>query len=128
MIRNVTGKRRIEVGRCHYCDGQTFETQHCINGKWQRPAGQVSPNEATIDHVIPKSQGGNSYPANLVLCCHTCNQEKGNKPYDEFVEIKRGAKEAFQKFRDTLELRGVPLAFAPRQLPASALGVGWGSP
>lgn len=31
----------------------------------------------TIDHVLPKSQGGKDSLANLVYCCHSCNEFKG---------------------------------------------------
>lgn len=33
----------------------------------------------TVDHVIPKAQGGGNHPGNLVACCLSCNQRKGNR-------------------------------------------------
>lgn len=33
----------------------------------------------TIDHVIPRSRGGQDTWENLVVACHTCNTKKGNK-------------------------------------------------
>lgn len=38
----------------------------------------LSPAELTLDHVIPKSRGGNSNWDNLVACCKRCNNRKGN--------------------------------------------------
>lgn len=35
--------------------------------------------ELTIDHVIPKSQGGKSVWDNVVCCCAKCNRKKGGK-------------------------------------------------
>lgn len=35
--------------------------------------------EPTIDHVIPKSQGGGNTRDNLVLACWTCNQAKKDR-------------------------------------------------
>jgi len=32
----------------------------------------------TIDHVIPRERGGGTDWANLVCCCTTCNNRKGN--------------------------------------------------
>ena len=37
-----------------------------------------TPNELTLDHVIPRSRGGASSWENLVACCKTCNHKKGN--------------------------------------------------
>ncbi|HWQ35892.1 MAG TPA: HNH endonuclease [Blastocatellia bacterium] len=37
-----------------------------------------SPSDLTLDHVIPKSRGGNSNWDNLVACCKRCNNRKGN--------------------------------------------------
>jgi hypothetical protein len=35
--------------------------------------------ELTLDHVIPRSRGGESTWENLVACCRTCNGRKGNR-------------------------------------------------
>lgn len=37
-----------------------------------------SPHRATIDHVVPKSRGGPTKPANLRLAHARCNGERGN--------------------------------------------------
>jgi 5-methylcytosine-specific restriction endonuclease McrA len=44
-----------------------------------------SENDLTIDHVIPRSKGGNNDWANLVTCCGTCNVKKCSKDVDEFL-------------------------------------------
>jgi len=42
--------------------------------------GQVlSSGELTLDHVLPRSQGGKSVWENLVACCHPCNNRKGDR-------------------------------------------------
>ena len=33
----------------------------------------------TVDHVIPKTKGGNESDENLVACCKRCNMKKGNR-------------------------------------------------
>jgi len=38
-----------------------------------------SPNNLTIDHVIPKSKGGKNTWDNLTTCCKKCNAIKDNK-------------------------------------------------
>ncbi len=46
--------------------------------------GRVSPShELTLDHVIPRSRGGHTDWDNLVACCHTCNNLKGDRLPDE---------------------------------------------
>lgn len=50
-------KRR---GRCSYCDAR------------------MSYEEATLDHVTPRSQGGGNTRDNLRLSCKTCNGLKAN--------------------------------------------------
>ena len=40
-------------------------------------------NEITIDHVIPKSRGGQWRWENLVTCCISCNQKKGGRTPQE---------------------------------------------
>ncbi|MEZ4547506.1 MAG: HNH endonuclease [Thermodesulfobacteriota bacterium] len=35
--------------------------------------------ELTIDHVIPRSQGGKSVWHNVVCCCVDCNRKKGGR-------------------------------------------------
>lgn len=38
-----------------------------------------SKRNLTIDHVVPKSKGGNNTWTNLVTCCSPCNRKKGDK-------------------------------------------------
>ena len=35
--------------------------------------------DLTLDHILPRAQGGGSTPANLVTACVRCNQRKGNR-------------------------------------------------
>jgi 5-methylcytosine-specific restriction endonuclease McrA len=45
--------------RCQYC-GREFQ-----------------PNELTMDHIVPKVQGGDNEWTNVVACCRVCNVKKG---------------------------------------------------
>lgn len=36
-------------------------------------------NNLTLDHVVPRSQGGKDSWGNLVSCCQTCNTYKGDR-------------------------------------------------
>jgi hypothetical protein len=47
-----------------------------------------SPKALTLDHVRPRSKGGQSTWENLVACCHSCNNKKGNKLLTELTDMK----------------------------------------
>ena len=69
---------------CHYC--------HCKGLVEELPDDATRADLkrlATLDHVVPISQGGAEYDGtNLVVACHSCNQKKGNRMPDEFTERK----------------------------------------
>src|SRR5256712_11797390 len=39
--------------------------------------------ELTLDHVAPRSRGGESAWENLVACCNPCNNRKGSRTPEE---------------------------------------------
>jgi 5-methylcytosine-specific restriction endonuclease McrA len=57
--------------------------QHCV---WcRRPLSHASPN-ATVDHVLCRSRGGNDTLANLVLACAACNHRRSDSPAELWLE------------------------------------------
>ena len=56
--RNIFAR---DHNRCQYC-GHQFPT-----------------SELSLDHIVPRSQGGGSSWTNLVCCCVTCNTQKGGR-------------------------------------------------
>jgi hypothetical protein len=56
--RNIYAR---DGSRCQYC-GRRFPT-----------------SELSLDHVVPRSQGGLSTWRNVVCCCVTCNVQKGGQ-------------------------------------------------
>lgn len=40
-------------------------------------------SELTLDHIVPRSRGGESTWDNLVACCHPCNNRKGDRSLEE---------------------------------------------
>ena len=51
----------------------------------------------TIDHILPKSRGGVLSKKNKVYSCMQCNQLKGDKTPDEFLEFMGGYLSAMRK-------------------------------
>lgn len=39
----------------------------------------------TVDHVVPRTQGGANHISNLVTCCDECNKKKGHLLLDQFI-------------------------------------------
>lgn len=54
-----------DEGRCQYCG---------VN---------VSIKNFTVDHIVPRCNGGKTSWENIVVCCHKCNQKKGEKTLKE---------------------------------------------
>jgi 5-methylcytosine-specific restriction endonuclease McrA len=48
----------LNKGICHYC------------------GGKFTPDELTMDHIVPVSRGGKSSRGNIVVCCKDCNNAK----------------------------------------------------
>ena len=46
-------------------------------------AKQLPPSDLTLDHIHPRSRGGDSTWDNLVACCKRCNHRKGNRTPEE---------------------------------------------
>ncbi|ADU96117.1 HNH endonuclease [Thermovibrio ammonificans] len=84
----------------------------------------VKDSDATIDHVLPKSRGGEWSWENLVTCCCECNQRKGDRTPEEAgmellfrpkrptafeVELNRWRRRFNREFLAVLSLYGVRL-------------------
>jgi 5-methylcytosine-specific restriction endonuclease McrA len=47
-------------------------------------------SELSLDHIVPRSQGGESGWENLVCCCVTCNARKGGRtPHQAHMQLIR---------------------------------------
>lgn len=58
----------IEISRKNVLKRDAYTCQYCGSGK-----------SLTIDHVLPKSRGGEDSWENLVTACIRCNNKKGNR-------------------------------------------------
>jgi len=50
---------------------------------------ELNKKNATADHIVPISDGGNNCKVNLVVCCKYCNNERGNLDFREFMRLKK---------------------------------------
>lgn len=57
---------------------------------------KLTNDNATTDHIVPISEGGNNAQINLVVVCFDCNNGRGNLEFSEFMRIKNpGRKSKF---------------------------------
>jgi 5-methylcytosine-specific restriction endonuclease McrA len=74
----VNVRRRIQSSgakRVRIYIRDKFRCQYCGEKK--------NPIELTLDHILPRSRGGDSSAINIVTACLACNQRKGNRTPDE---------------------------------------------
>lgn len=50
---------------------------------------KLTSENATADHIVPISDGGNNTQVNLVICCSDCNNERGNLDFKEYMRLKK---------------------------------------
>ncbi len=73
---NVHRKRReTTMKRARIYIRDRYRCQYCSEHK--------NASELTLDHILPRAQGGESTPQNLVAACIKCNQRKGNRTPDQ---------------------------------------------
>jgi 5-methylcytosine-specific restriction endonuclease McrA len=69
IVNEIAPRKKNIIWRdrnqCQYC-GRNFNSR-----------------DLTIDHIIPRSRGGENTWLNLTACCHACNQKKGPRTPEE---------------------------------------------
>ncbi|HZE71360.1 MAG TPA: HNH endonuclease, partial [Pyrinomonadaceae bacterium] len=68
--REASGMKRL---RLYMRD--KFRCQYCGDKKGAA--------ELTLDHILPRSRGGDNSPVNIVTACVPCNNRKSNRTPDE---------------------------------------------
>lgn len=60
--------------RCHCCGVQmTWDNKN-------------TDRSATVDHLVPRSQGGTFHYANILILCYKCNYKRGDTHWPTFVK------------------------------------------
>lgn len=71
LLRYITIPfRKVKLNRNNIFRRDKFKCVYC---------GESNKNKLTIDHIHPKSKGGENTWQNLVTCCQSCNIKKDNK-------------------------------------------------
>lgn len=65
------GRRSPPLCRANVLARDHFKCQYC--------SLELTAKEATLDHVVPRSQGGKTSWENIVCCCPPCNRKKGGR-------------------------------------------------
>jgi 5-methylcytosine-specific restriction endonuclease McrA len=77
---------RKQGGLCFYCNRpMLLEKGH--------PEALNDPRQVTLDHILPKSEGG-KIKGNSVAACLECNQERATQGAADFVQAKIAARSA----------------------------------
>lgn len=78
---NVRSRQRALPSAAKYTDLQIFERDrwrcHLCRKRVRKDVSRLHPDGATIDHLVPISQGGIDEPANVATAHWKCNQSKG---------------------------------------------------
>ncbi len=62
--------------------------EHYKNPKCIYCTTTLNQENATSDHIIPISDGGNNTQVNLIVCCKDCNNERGNMEFNQYLKTK----------------------------------------
>lgn len=81
--KNASGRLTLDgmkakwTGRCHWCD-------RVLKTEWEK-RGDFS--SSSPDHVIPVKRGGLNTDENVVWSCWECNDSKGNRLPEEWLDM-----------------------------------------
>jgi 5-methylcytosine-specific restriction endonuclease McrA len=94
-------KRHVRFSRFNIFARDANTCQYC-GGRFRR-------SELNLDHVIPRSRGGQSLWENIVCSCHDCNRRKGGRTPEEarMTLIRRPLRPQWTPFSaDVFSFRG----------------------
>ena len=75
-------RKRIKFNRKNIISRDRYRCQYC--GK------KYQSSELTLDHVIPRAQGGTTCWENIVACCTECNDKKRDRtPGEANMKLKK---------------------------------------
>lgn len=60
---------------------------------------QLTQDNATMEHIVPKSKGGVFNTSNLTVSCANCNNNRGNKPFFDYLSKFNLPKSKISKYK-----------------------------
>jgi hypothetical protein len=65
-----------------------YEVREYLLEKWHRTCAYCGATNVPleIEHIHPKSRGGSDRVSNLTLACRPCNERKGRRPIEDFLQ------------------------------------------
>jgi len=60
---------------CHYCGRKPLKIISWDESSRMSHYARLASNQATADHMVPRSQGGDDSDSNMVVACYRCNYE-----------------------------------------------------
>ena len=90
-----------EISGIEYQHGELFgyEVKEYLLEKWGHKCAYCGAKDVPleVEHIVPKARGGSNRVSNLTISCHKCNQDKGDKPVEDFLQGKEGILEKIRK-------------------------------
>lgn len=78
MTEQVKWAKTLKYSRTNVYLRDNFTCQLQLTNRCKSRAGLAKVEDLTLDHVIPKSQGGKTNWVNVCTSCRDCNSEKGD--------------------------------------------------
>jgi len=106
MTEQIKYDKQLKYSRQNVFLRDDFTCQLQSTNRCKERGGKVKPTELTLDHVIPRSQGGITSWVNVCTSCKECNSSKGNN--EKIVPKKKPYKPSYYeilKKRKTLPIQ-----------------------
>ncbi|NVZ08944.1 HNH endonuclease [Allochromatium humboldtianum] len=79
-----------EISGVEYQQGELagYEVREYLLEKWRRRCAYCGATHVPleIEHIVPRARGGSDRVSNLTLACRPCNQRKGNRSIEDFLQ------------------------------------------
>ncbi len=121
-----------EVSGVSYQQGQLqgYLLREYLLAKWQRQCAycKASGVPLQVEHLIPKSRGGNDRASNLVIACDACNKRKGSRTAEEFgyPEIQAQARVSLKDAAHVSSIKTAVVQQLAQQFGAERVAVTYG--
>jgi 5-methylcytosine-specific restriction endonuclease McrA len=82
--------QNAEIAGVEYQQGELagYEVREYLLEKWERACAYCGAKDVPleVEHILSRHRGGTHRVSNLTLACKPCNQKKGNRRIEEFLQ------------------------------------------